>query len=1097
MNRIKFPLCLALLAFSPALIWASKSTPAPQPTFSPETFAGLTLRSIGPALMSGRIADIAIDPTRQSTWYVAAGSGGVWKTTNAGTTWSSLFDGQGSYSIGCITLDPKNPSVVWVGTGENVSGRHVGFGDGVYRSLDGGQTWTHMGLAKSEHIAKIIVDPRDSNVIFVASEGPLWSTGGERGVFKSVDGGLTWKTSLFIDPDTGVTDLAMDPMNPEVLYAAAYQRRRHVWNFLAGGPASGIHKSTDGGLTWRRLKTGLPQGSLGKIGLAVSPVDSRRVYATLEGKKDEKGLYRSSDQGESWSKQSSYTSGGTGGHYYQEIYASPHRLDWVYQMDVWMHVSRDGGKSFQRIGEIAKHSDNHALAFDPKNPDYLLAGSDGGLYETWDHGQHWKFVGNLPLTQFYKMAVDNDLPFYNVVGGTQDNNTQLGPSRTLNAQGIRNSDWINTVGGDGYACQIDPTDANIVYSESQNGNLSRFHKDSGELVDIQPWPSPGEPPERWNWDAPIVISPHNPHRLYFGSHRLWRSDDRGDSWRPVSQDLTRNLARYQQPFMNRVWSVDDLHDNRAMSRFSTTTAIAESPLVEGLLYVGTDDGLLSVSEDGGQNWRRIESLPGVPAGYFVNEITASVTQPNEVYVALDNHKMGDYKPYVMKSTDRGVHWSSIAGDLPDRHLVWSVAQDHQAESLLFVGTEFGIFFTLNGGQNWIPLSGGAPTIAFRDLEIQRRENDLVGASFGRGFYILDDYSPLRHLQENDEARLFPVKDPWLYVQPVPLGWPDKANLGSAAFIAPNPEVGAVFTYYLAQEFQTSRSQRKEREDKLTENNEDIPFPGWEALRNEDREDDPTIVLTVRDSDGEVIRRLQGPTSAGFHRLTWDLRRQPMEPTEIEAREIYAPWQLPPKGPFAPPADYTVTLAKLENGVVSPLGESQDFTSRALPGSVAESIDWNALDIFHRQTEDLYRRALGAAELLGEMERNLSFIHQALLSTPNEAAPELLEERRALSLSRADLEETLSGDSILGRFNEPRAPSILGRLYALVYGQWDTTQGPTQTHRRNVDIAAESLGDLEKEVASWVDRLKNLEEKMAGLGSPWTPGRDLGLQQSAP
>ncbi|MCK4932229.1 MAG: glycosyl hydrolase, partial [Candidatus Aminicenantes bacterium] len=481
MRKIGLWLCVIMLILS-LTGWSKDAEKEKSTLMNAETFSGLKLRNIGPALMSGRISDIAIHPEDQSIWYVAVGSGSVWKTVNAGTTWTTIFDEQPSYSIGCVTIDPNNPDVIWVGTGENVSGRHVGWGDGVYKSLNGGKTWSNMGLKESEHISKILVNPCDSNIVYVAAEGPLWSAGGERGLYKSEDGGKTWNISLEISKDTGVTDVEMDPTDPNILYAAAYQRRRSVAAFMSGGPESGIYKSEDAGKTWRKLAVGLPKGDTGKIGLAVSPIKPSVVYATIEADRDQKGFYRSTNRGESWEKRSSYTSGGTGPHYYQEIYASPHQFDRVYQMDVWMHVSSDGGNTFNPIGEAHKHSDNHALAFDPKNPNYLLSGCDGGLYETWDHGKTWKYFANLPLTQYYKMCLDNDLPFYNVHGGTQDNSSQLGPSRTLNQNGILNSDWIITTGADGYACAIDPEDPNIIYAEWQNGNIMRYDKRSGERV---------------------------------------------------------------------------------------------------------------------------------------------------------------------------------------------------------------------------------------------------------------------------------------------------------------------------------------------------------------------------------------------------------------------------------------------------------------------------------------------------------------------------------------------------------------------------------------------------------------------------------------
>ncbi|MFP3942129.1 MAG: WD40/YVTN/BNR-like repeat-containing protein, partial [Thermoanaerobaculia bacterium] len=753
------------------------------------TFKGLELRSIGPAFMSGRIADIAIHPEDRSTWYVAVGSGGVWKTTNAGTTWTPIFDHEGSYSIGCLTLDPNDPDTIWVGTGENVGGRHVGYGDGVYRSRDGGASWEHLGLEDSEHIGSISIDPRDSDVVYVAAQGPLWSAGGERGLYKTTDGGESWEKLLGDEEYTGVNEAVMNPEDPDVLYAATHQRYRNVAALIDGGPGSGIHKTTDGGETWRELTKGLPQEDMGRIGLALSPQDPDVVYATIELARREGGFYRSTDGGASWEKRNDYISGGTGPHYYQELYASPHQKDRVYQADVRMQVTHDGGKTFESADGQNKHSDNHALAFVPDDPDYLLAGTDGGLYESFDLGETWKFVANLPVTQFYKVAVDNDEPVYHVYGGTQDNSTQGGPSRTLNVNGIRNSDWFITVFADGHQPAVDPENPDIVYSEWQEGNLVRYDRRTGEIVYIQPQAGPGEEGNRWNWDSPILVSPHDPARLYFASQRVWRSDDRGDSWRAISGDLSRGRERLELPMMGRTWSVDALWDLSAMSNYANVTSLAESPHVEGLIYAGTDDGLVQVTEDGGETWRTVEKLPGVPEETFVNDIKADLHDPDTVYVALDNHKRGDFAPYLLESNDRGRTWHSIAGDLPERHIVWRLVQDHEEPDLLFAGTEFGVFFSRDGGGRWIELEGGVPQIAFRDLAIQKRENDLVGATFGRGFYVLDDYTPLRLASEElfeEEAALFPIRDAWWYVPRRPLGGGGKASQGDAFFLADNP-----------------------------------------------------------------------------------------------------------------------------------------------------------------------------------------------------------------------------------------------------------------------------------------------------------------------
>ncbi|MGD2115306.1 MAG: glycosyl hydrolase, partial [Acidobacteriota bacterium] len=1007
------------------------------------TFAGLELRNIGPALTSGRIADIAVHPEDASTWYVAVGSGGVWKTTDKGTTWTPIFDDQGSYSIGCVTIDPSRPDVIWVGTGENVSGRHVGYGDGVYRSRDGGRTWENVGLKESEHVAKILVDPRDSNTVYVAAEGPLWSAGGERGVFKSTDGGGSWTAVLEIGEDTGVTDLEFDPADPDTLYAAAYQRRRTVWAHLAGGPESGIYKSTDAGATWREVTTGLPSGDMGKIGLAVSPLRPEVVYATIEASEDERGFYRSADAGESWEKRSSYTSGGTGPHYYQEIYADPHRFDRVYQMDVWIHVTDDGGATFERLGEPYKHSDNHALAFVPDDPDYLLAGCDGGLYESWNRGASWSYVSNLPVTQIYKMALDDEEPFYNVVGGTQDNGTIYGPSRTDTVHGIMDRDWTVPYGADGYACGVDPTNPDVLYVTWQGGNLLRYDRKTGEALDVKPIPGPDDPPERWNWDAPFLISPHAPERLYLGSQRLWRSDDRGESWTPVSGDLTRAENRYELPMDEIVPGTTALYDNGAMSWYATTTAIAESPLVEGLLYVGTDDGLIQVSEDGGETWRRVGSVAGVPERSFVNDLRASVHDPDTVFAVLDNHKQGDFRPYLVKSTDRGRTWTSVAGDLPERQILWAVVQDHEDPDLLFAAGEYGLWFTADGGARWLELSGGVPNLAFRDLEIQTRENDLVGASFGRGFFVLDDYRALRGISEealSEEALLFPVRAAELYVPRVPLRVREKGYLGATFYTAPNPPFGAVFTYYLREGHETEAEARTKREAELREEREDVPFPGWEALRDEQMEEGAQIVLTVTDADGAVVRRITGRDGAGMHRVAWDLRYPSTLPTRLEEPEPSL-WAEPPAGPFVTPGTYRVELGRMIDGELEPLAGPETFRVDLLRTGTLPPEDRREVLAFQQRTDELQRKITSHAEVIGEIGTRLQLIEKALLQTPD-ATPELMQRADRLETRLADVRRRLLWDPVRGRLDEPTVPTAANRVQRIVQGLFYTTSGPT-------------------------------------------------------
>jgi photosystem II stability/assembly factor-like uncharacterized protein len=1057
--------------------------------FSADTFAGLALRELGPALTSGRIVDIAVSP-RPGTYFVAAASGGVWKTTTWGAGWTPLFDSQGSYSIGCVALDPKDPLVVWVGSGENNSQRSVGYGDGVYKSVDGGRSWENVGLKASEHIGKIVVDPRNGSVVYVAAQGPLWNPGGDRGLYKTTDAGKSWSQVLKISENTGVSDVWLDPRNPDVVYATSYQRRRHVWTLIDGGPESAIHKSSDAGASFKKLTNGLPKGDLGRIGLAVSPANPDVVYAIIEASdKKAGGVYRSLDAGGNWEKRGDYVSGSP--QYYQELVPDPGNVDRVYSMDVFMKVTEDGGKAWRNAGEKDKHVDNHALWIDPGNTDHLLNGNDGGVYESWDRGQSWEFKANLPITQFYRVAVDNAEPFYNVYGGTQDNFSLGGPSRTRNAHGIRNSDWFVTLGGDGFEPQVDPTDPNIIYTQLQHGNLARFDKRTGEKLDIQPQAGSGEDPLRWNWDSPLLISPHSQTRLYFAAQRVFRSDDRGDTWRAISPDLSAQIDRNTLKVMGRVWGVDAVAKNASTSFYGNIVSLDESPKQEGLIYVGTDDGLIQVTEDGGGSWRRLERFPGVAERSYVSDVLASRHDANVVYASFDNHKMGDYKPYLLRSADRGKTWVAVAGGLPERGTVYTIAEDHVKPELLFAGTEFGLFFSADGGKKWVQLKGGLPTIAVRDLDVQRRENDLLVASFGRGFYALDDYTPLRQATPQlleAEATLFPAKTAWMYVPEEPLGLKGRSFQGASLYAAPNPPFGAVFTYYLKEELKSRRKKRQEGEVKLAEKGSDIPYPSWEALEAEQREEEPAILLTVTDEAGNVARRLTGPNGAGFHRVAWDLRYPPPDPTSLEAPSGDNPFDDPPIGPLAMPGRYNVTLAKRVDGKLAPLGTPQAFSAEVLGAASLPARDRAQLLAFQQKTARLQRAVLGAVEASGEAKKRLAHLKKALEDAPA-SDPRLMDEARALEGRLRGVQLALSGGSVKERYNEATLPSISDRVQRVVAGHWSTTSAPTNTQRRNYDLAAGEFEGVLKDLTRLVESdLKSLEDRAEAAGAPWTPGR---------
>lgn len=1080
---------LALVCVFPSTFAAKKKAKEKQPDAPKSSlFNNLKLRALGPAVTSGRISDIAVHPELEHVYYVAVASGGVWKTVNGGHSWKPIFDSQGSYSIGCITLDPQNPHVVWVGTGENNSQRSVGYGDGVYRSRNGGKSWEHMGLKQSEHIAKILVDPRDSNTIFVASQGPLWSAGGERGVYKSTDGGKTWEAILTVDEHTGASDLIMDPRNPDVLYAATYQRRRHVWTLINGGPGSGIHKSTDGGKTWRAVNSGLPGGDKGRIGLAIAPSKPDTLYAIVEAAERKGGFFRSTNRGETWVKRNRYRAGSP--QYYQEISVDPHNPDRVYSLDTWLHVTEDGGKTFSKVPENAKHVDSHAIWINPKRTDHLLVGCDGGLYETFDRGQHWRFIPNIPITQFYKITVDEAKPFYNVYGGTQDNYTLGGPSRTTNVHGIANRDWYVTLGGDGFQSVVDPTDPNIVYSQYQYGGLIRFDKASGQQVDIRPMSSADGPALKFNWDAPLILSPHKHTRLYFGSQILFKSDDRGNTWEAVSPDLTRNMDRNKLKVMGRVWSPDAVSKNASTSLYGTLVAVSESPLKEGLLYTGSDDGLIQVSEDGGQNWRKIDNVPGVPERTYVNRVLASRHSVDRVYAVFNNHKMGDFKPYVYRSDDRGKSWKAITGNLPDRGSSYALVEDSKREDLLFVGTEFGLFFSIEGGNVWTALKGGLPTIAVRDLAIQERENDLVVGTFGRGFYVLDDYSPLQATTKESlkaPATLFKPRNAWLYVPDTPLGIRGKAFLGDDYYLAKNPEFGATITYYLAESFQTRKQKRRKAEKKTAKDGGDNFYPKWDELREEADEEKPATVIIITDAAGQVVRRMEGPVSKGYHRVTWDLRHAPHYPASLR-KSTPGPFSNIPQGYMVLPGTYTVALGTWFDGQFNLVGQPQTFKVVPLNRATFPAQDLAKLQAFEQKVAKLHSAMMASGRIISETENRLALMRKAMADTPAaqeswwNAVMTIEDELKAIKL-------VMYGDSIVRKYNESSMPGISGRVSRIVGSLWTSNAEPTQTMKDSYQIAADGFSKVLPKLKALIDTdFQKLADQLEQSGAPWTPGR---------
>ena len=1085
-NKTIFLLLLSIFLSTSVFAQSDKEKKDEKPINS-SILSGLKFRSIGPAFISGRIGDLAVNPDKTSEYYVAVASGGVWKTTNNGITYNPVFDSQGSYSIGCITLDPNNHNVVWVGTGENNSQRSVSYGDGVYKSEDGGKTWKNMGLKRSEHIAKIYVDPRDSEHVYVASQGPLWGPGGDRGLYKTEDGGKTWKLILEISENTGVSDLAVDPRNPDVMYAASYQRRRHVWTLINGGPEAAVYKSKDGGKTWDKLGNGLPGGELGRIGLAISPVNPDYVFALIEASSDVGGFYKSTNRGASWVKASNYKT--VSAQYYQEIVCDPFDVNRIYLPDTWTKVSDDGGKTWKNLGNTHRHVDDHAFWVDPNDPDHYLIGGDGGIYESYDRGKFWDYKANLPLAQFYRVSVDNDEPFYNVYGGTQDNNSIGGPSRTKNMAGIVNDDWFITNGGDGYETVIDPMDPNIVYTQSQYGGLNKYNKATGEKINIRPVEEKTDKAYRWNWNTPLIISPHNHKRLYFAANFLFRSDDQGSSWKKIGGDLTRQLDRNQLKVMGKIQSVDAVAKNASTSQYGNIVSLSESPVKENLLYVGTDDGLIQVSHDAA-SWTKIDQVKGVPERTYVSCLLASQHDEQTVYASFDNRKNADFTPYIYKSTDAGKSWTSLRNNLPDNLPVHSIAEDHLNPNLLFIGTEFGIYFSVDGGSNWVQLKAGIPTISVRDITIQQRENDLVLATFGRGFYILDDYSPLRDLSEElvkKEAHLFPVKDALMFVQEQPLGNRGKGNQGESYFTAPNPPVGAVFTYYLKDAYKTRKQKRQADEKKAKDAGTDIRFPEWDELRAQDLEKDPHLLFTVFDADSEVVTRLKADDTKGVHRIVWNFRYPAITPISLQKSKP-GRWSNPNYGMYALPGQYFVSLSKVVDDQVTELVSKQPFVVKTLQSEYISETDKRAMAAFQQKLNKLRRVTQATMRITNETDNRIKHIRAAVDASPK-AGDELRKEAKRLEQEMTAIKLELYGDNSQKSRNRDVAPTFYGRIESIIWGQWRSTGPPTETQKQSYRVALEQFEPLYIRLKKLVEKdLKAMEAKLEAIEAPFTPGR---------
>ena len=1050
------------------------------------TFSGLSFRSIGPAWASGRISDFAVNPKNHSEIYAGVGAGNIWKTINNGTTWTPVFDKYGAYAIGCLAIDPENPAMIWAGTGENTHQRQLGYGDGVYKSEDGGASWKNMGLKESRQIGMITIDPRNTEVVYVAAEGSIWGPGGERGLYKTTDGGITWNKVLDISKNTGVNNVVLDPRNPDILYATSEQRRRHVFTKIGGGPESAVYKSKDAGKTWNKIMNGLPTVDIGGMGIAISPVNPDVIYLIMEAAGESSGFYRSVNRGAAWEKMSSYASSGQ---YYNEIYCDPEDVDKVYSTETISKVTTDGGKTWTAIGNNQRHVDDHAIWIDPYDTKHMYIGGDGGIYESFDEGKNFIFKSNLPVTQFYRVSVDNALPFYNVYGGTQDNNSMGGPSQNINRDGVVNADWKVTVGGDGFWVAIDPADENIVYTESQYGNAAIWDKKSEESISIRPVPPKGEKTYRWYWDTPIVISPHQKERIYMAANKVFRSDNRGSSWEVISEDITRNEDRNQFKVMDKYWSIDAVAKDVSTSLWGLIVSLAESKVRKDLLYAGTDDGVIAVTEDGGKNWKRITTFPGIPDYTYVSDILPDKFDENVVYATFNNMLRDDFKPYILKSTDKGKTWTAITNKLPLNGTIHTLEQDNINPNLLFAGSEFGFYFSVDGGNEWIEFKSGLPTIAVRDIAMQERECDLVIATFGRGFYILDDYSPLRNFKKeilDADGYIFPVKDAKMYVQSNGFG-----NQGSMYFKSPNPEFGATFTYYVKEVPKTAKSIRQEKEKALFEKGEPIPQPSITDLDAEAKEIKPYLIFTVTDESNNVVKRIYKAASKGVNRIVWNFTYESISPVTATKYDPIGETggRRGGGGIQAMPGNYKVTMSLFVKGEIKELTGPVLFVCKPLGLSNFTVTDLKAKYSWIEEASAFSRSMYGTMSYTSELVNKVNAVMQAIHQTPG-ASDGLMKEAERINDELDKLMFIFNGPEAKASQEElpPMSMPLSQRISEMASASYGTSGDISIIGKEQLDILKSEFPPVLARVRKAGDDLQKLDKQLDSIKAPWTPGR---------
>jgi photosystem II stability/assembly factor-like uncharacterized protein len=1022
-------LSFVLLAVSLTLFaGAKKEAKPPAPAISESLLNALKWRCIGPAIMGGRIDDFVVVERNPSVIYAATASGGVWKTVSNGVTWAPIFDDQTTSSIGDIAVAPSNPDVVWAGTGEANNRQSSSWGDGVFKSTDGGRTWKNMGLRDTHHIGRVIIHPANPDIVYVAALGHLWGPNKERGVFKTSDGGKTWTNTKFIDENTGFVDLAMDPQSPDTLYAAAYQRQRSAWGFNGGGTGSGLYKTTDGGETWVKLTAGLPEGVIGRIGLDIYRRDPRIVYALVEHPIG--GIYRSDDKGLTWKKMSSTDPRPM---YYSQVRIDPNNDQRIWALGAAMYYSEDGGKSFSTDLMRSIHTDHHGMWIDPSDSNHLLVGGDGGIEVSYDRGLTWDFINTLPLGQFYEVGFDMRRPYY-VYGGLQDNGSWGGPSATLTNLGASNEDWFRIGGGDGFYAQVDPQDYNTVYAESQDGYLQRLDLRTGESKSVRPIPPDEKETYRFNWNSPVLVSPHDSKTLYFGGNKLFISRNRGDDWEATA-DLTTQTDREKLTLLGKPVDKAALSRHDGVSYYGTITAISESPLKLGLLWVGTDDGNLQVSRDAGKTWKNVTAkVPGVPKNTHVTRVAASAFEEGKAFVSFDGHRGNDFTPYVFVTGDFGETWKNIGAGLPSGGTVSVVREDPRNADVLLVGTERGALASFDAGANWVRLKSNLPMVPVDDIAIHPRDHDIIFGTHGRSIWVLDDATPLTRLNKEvlaSPAVLFDVRDALLFSP-----YDKKGNVGDKFFVAENPPFGAILTYYLK-----------------------------EAAKTEAK-------LVILDADGKTVKEILAPKEAGLHRLAWDLRYggSPGESVQMGPMSFRLG-----SDPLVIPGDYKVIL------------KADGLEKSTTVKVVADPRQSASLETRRAQRDALLDLStlipvIGSADrVTSSLKKQLDDVKAVLKKTPGlpdsagAAVDEVLKKLDALRME-------LLGDPTAG-FEAMRS-TVRGRLFMLNRTIAGYTEAPSARQLDQIRTLGQKVKDIAGRVNAVIDQdLPRLNKMMNDLNVP--------------